>query len=160
MKKLLSLIIIISFFGCGYSIRSDSDLPIKEIRIDSILNKTPEPDIEDILHRKLANELMKQGISVRNSSVYTISGEIRNFTLKVVSEKSEVAREYEVLIGANFIVKGPDDYVKKYNAITSPFIESFIAERKINSIISLKEIATEQALESLSRRLITEVIYR
>jgi hypothetical protein len=160
MKKLIGLIVIASCFSCGYSIRSNADLDIKEISIVSILNKTPEPDIEDILHNALANELRRQGITVRYSSDYTLGGEIRDFKLKVVSEKGEFAREYEVLIRADFRLRGPNDYVKEYNAITSPFIESFIAERQINSIISFKEIATEQALESLSRRLVTEVVYR
>jgi hypothetical protein len=160
MKKLVILIVIISCFSCGYSIRSVADLDIKEISIISILNRTPEPDIEDILHNKLANELRRQGIAVKNSSDYTLSGEIRDFKLKVVSEKGEFAREYEVLIRADFSVRGPDDYTKEYDSITSPFIESFIAERQINSIISFKEIATELALESLSRRLVTEIIYR
>jgi outer membrane lipopolysaccharide assembly protein LptE/RlpB len=160
MKKILILFIVMGLSGCGYSVRSIADIPIKEVRIDSILNKTSVPDIEDILYRTLASELKRQGIAVVNTSTYTLSGVIRDFKLKVVSEKGEFAREYEVLIGADFVVTGPGDYVKKFNAITSPFIESFIAERGINSIVSFKEIATEQALESLARRLVSEVMYR
>jgi hypothetical protein len=45
-------------------------------------------------------------------------------------------------------------------SIKSPFTESFIATREINSIVALKEIATERALQDLSRRLVQEVIYR
>lgn len=160
MKNIILIIILFFIVGCGYSVRTGSDLPFNEIQITSLRNKTYEPNIEDILHRKLADEFIKQGISVNNFSEYTISGEIREFTLKAVSEKDEFSREYEVIIRALFTVTGPDNLKKEFRAIQSPFIESFIAEREINSIIAFKEIATARALEFLSRRLVFEVIYR
>ena len=146
--------------SCGYSIRSASSLPFHDISIVSISNATFEPNIEDILHRKLADEFIKQGIAVWNTSDYEMSGVIQQFTLKVVSEKNDFSSEYEVIIRGSFTISGPDGFRREFSSMQSPFIESFVAERGVNVIIALKEIATEQALESLARRLVSEVIYR
>ncbi|GBD98266.1 hypothetical protein BMS3Abin07_00277 [bacterium BMS3Abin07] len=160
MKNIAYFIILVLVTGCGYTVRKTSGLPFRDINISSIINKTSEPNIEDVLYEKLGTEFLKQGIQVKASSKYILNGEINEFLLKVVSEKNEFSREYEVVIRADFSISGPDNFRKRYNAMQSPFIESFIAERSINSIISLKETATEQALESLADRLVTEVIYR
>ncbi len=158
-RKLIPVLLSLILMGCGYSIRTKADLPYTSLRIASIMNKTSQPDIEDILYRKLAQEIEKQGIAITGSSAYVMTGEIRNFHLKVVSEKDEFSREYEVLITAEFMITGPEGYKKKLSSVKSPYIESFIAQREINSIIAFKELATERALESLSNRLVTEAIY-
>lgn len=162
MQRHIVLLLVFLLFvaGCGYSVRHSSDLPFHEISISSIMNKTYEPNIEDILYQKISEEFMKQGISVRNSSEYIINGEIKEFTLKILSEKNEFSSEYEVVIKANFTLSGPDGRREEFMSIKSPFTESFIAKREINSIVSLKQIATERALQDLSRRLVQEVIYR
>ncbi len=160
MKKVSILIIVSLLFSCGYSIRKVSELPYREIEIGTVQNRTFEPDIEDILEIKLTDELSKQGFLIKNTAAHKITGTITNFDLKVVSEKDQFSREYEVVIMADIVLTGPDGFELKLINVRSPFIESFTAETDINSIISFKELATERALGSFANRIVSEVIYK
>jgi len=154
------LLCMVILWGCGYAVRGSGDLPFRDVRIGLIRNMTFEPGIEDMLQRKLAEAFLREGIDVKEDSDNVLDGEIRSFSLRIVSEKDSYSREYEVSISADFRLGGPDGTERRFNAVRSPFIESFIAERDMNSIISFKEVATERALEELARRLVTEVIFR
>lgn len=159
-EKILSIITLLSVAACGYSLRDASHLPFQTVNIVSITNKTEEPNIEDIMAEKLAEEFGRQGIGISGSSPYNLTGEITEFSLRAVAAKNEFSREYEVVVRADFRITGPDGFLRSYLSKTSPFIESFVAERALNAVVSLKEIATETAVGHLADALVTELIYR
>lgn len=160
-KSTLSLLLaLFSLLSCGYAVRNSSHLPFREISIASVTNRTTQPNLEDIFHKKLAQEFIREGIPVANASDYSLTADITEFTLRVLSEKNEFSSEYEVIIRADVGITGPEGFSHQYLSKTSPFIESFIAERDINSIVTLKEMAIEKALASLARTIVIEVVYR
>ena len=50
--------------GCGYKFQGRATLPFDSVRIGRIENRTFEPKLEDKLQKALADELIKNGISV------------------------------------------------------------------------------------------------
>jgi outer membrane lipopolysaccharide assembly protein LptE/RlpB len=160
MKKTLSIIFFLFLAGCGYSIRTSSDLPFREIRIGSVTNRSTQPNIEDIFAGKLAQEFIRQGIRVVNSSDHVLSAVIRRFSLTVLSVKNEFSQEYEVTITADIRITGPDGSVKSYLSKSSPFMESFVAQTSLNSIITEEQVATDKALADLAYAVVAEIIYQ
>ncbi|MGE5894502.1 MAG: LPS assembly lipoprotein LptE [bacterium] len=154
------LLVLFSLASCGYTVRNSAQLPFQKIEIVSITNRTTQPNLEDIFHKKLAQEFIREGIQVVNSSTYALTADITEFTLQIVAEKNEFSTEYEVVIRADVRIAGPDGFSRQYLSKRSPFIESFVAEKDINSIMTLKEVAVEKALVSLARTIVIEVVYR
>jgi len=89
-----------------------------------------------------------------------MEGRLYEFKLKTVAEKNEFSREYEALIKADITIIAPDGSRREYLSRYPGYIESFLAETSLNSIVVLKDIATQKALQALARRIVTEVIYQ
>lgn len=146
--------------GCGYSVRSSDSLPFKEIAISPIVNMTTQPDLENTFHRVLTEEFIRQGIRVSRHADFSLEGRLYEFTLRTVSEKDEFSAEYEALIKADITITGPDGLRTEYLSRYPGYMESFFAESSLNDIVVHKDIATQKALQSLARRIVTEVIYQ
>ncbi|TAL27618.1 MAG: hypothetical protein EPN94_01210, partial [Nitrospirae bacterium] len=84
--------------GCGYKFQGKDTLLFDTVKIGRIENKTFEPKLEDKLQKALAEELMKNGITISKDSGYVITGVITKFELKPLTEKDGFAVEYEVII--------------------------------------------------------------
>jgi outer membrane lipopolysaccharide assembly protein LptE/RlpB len=153
-----SLLLVLS--GCGYSLHTKASLPFDAIRIGKIENKTLEPKLQDGLNRSLTEEFLKQGISVHDNAGYKLEGVIRKFELRVLSEKSEVASEYEVTIKGDFRLVDPAGKIKEFKDIGSPFIVSFIGSGNLNELIANKELASERALKDMAAEIVAIFIYR
>lgn len=152
--------LILFLAGCGYSIRDSASLPFTEISIAPVLNTTTQPDLEDIFHRVLTEEFIRQGIEVSRGASYSLKSTLRDFSLRTVSEKNEFSFEYEALIKGDFVLTGPDGSETKLLSRSPAYLESFIAEAQLNTITTLQDIAIEKALSSLARRIVTELIYQ
>jgi outer membrane lipopolysaccharide assembly protein LptE/RlpB len=157
---LLSCNLLLVLSGCGYSLHSKASLPFDAIRIGTIENKTLEPKLQDGLNRSLTGEILKQGISVQNNAGYKLEGVIRKFELRVLSEKSEVASEYEVTIKGDFRLVDPAGKIKEFKDIGSPFIVSFYGSGKLNELIAYKEQASERALKDMAAEIVATLLYR
>jgi len=160
MKKIYAIVFLFLLTGCGYTVRSSDSLPFKEIAIKPIVNMTSQPDLEDTFHRALTEEFIRQGIGVSRSANFSMEGRLYEFKLKTVAEKNEFSREYEALIKADITIIAPDGSRREYLSRYPGYIESFLAETSLNSIVVLKDIATQKALQALARRIVTEVIYQ
>jgi outer membrane lipopolysaccharide assembly protein LptE/RlpB len=157
---LLSCSLFLVLSGCGYSLHTKASLPFDAIRIGTIENKTLEPKLQDGLNRSLTGEFLKQGISVQNNAGYKLEGVIRQFELRVLSEKSEVASEYEVTIKGDFRLVDPAGKIKEFKNIGSPFIVSFYGSGKLNELIAYKEQASERALKDMAAEIVATFLYR
>ena len=157
---LLSCNLLLVLSGCGYSLHTKASLPFDAIRIGTIENKTLEPKLQDGLNRSLTGEFLKQGITVQNNAGYKLEGVIRKFELRVLSEKSEVASEYEVTIKGNFKLVDPAGKIKEFKDIGSPFIISFYGSGKLNELIAHKEQASERALQDMAAEIVSNLLYR
>jgi hypothetical protein len=159
---LLLLIVFLSFslFGCGYRLHQRSSLPFTSVSIDPIENRTFEPKLEDLLHTALTQELLKQGISVEQGSGRRLSGVIRQFDLRVLSEKSDVAVQYEVVIKSDFRVTEESGERKEFRDIGSPFIVSFAGSGDLNLLIASKEAAAERAIRDIASEIVSVVLYQ
>lgn len=160
MRKLVLAAIIVCLWGCGYSLRNDADLAIREIAISSITNRSTEPDIEDIFYRELVRELTRNGIRVVGSADFVLEGAITEFSLRTLAERNDFTSAYEIIIRADIRITGPDGVEREYLSRTSPFIESFDAASDLNAVIAERQRATAKSLQSLSRAVVAEVIYR
>ncbi|MBI4691321.1 MAG: hypothetical protein HY754_13815 [Nitrospirae bacterium] len=150
---------LVTVFGCGYTLQGRQALPFDSIRIGRIENKTHEPKLEDRLQRALADELIRNGIMISKDSGYVISGVIRSFELKPLSEKEDLAAEYEVVITGEFFLTSPEEKVTPLRN-SGAFITSFFGTGTIGEIMASKELAIENALKNLSSEIRAGMIYR
>ena len=160
------LIIIFAFYfllftltGCGYTIHGKVALPFDSIQIGRIENVTTEPKLQDVLYKALTEEFLKQGITVSPDSGYKLTGNINHFELRIISEKKELATEYEVIIRGDFRLAEPSGAVKEFKNIGSPFIVSFQSSNILEDVLALKEQASEKALKDLASEIVAHLIY-
>ena len=152
--------LLLTVSSCGYQIHNKAALPFTAIKIGKIENKTLEPKLQDRLYRALTEEFLKQGVDVHPGAGYKISGTIHQFDLRVLSEKSDVAVDYEVIIKADFTLTDPSGNAKEFRNITSPFIISFSGTGLLNDLIASKELASERAMRDMALEIVAGLIYR
>ncbi len=146
--------------SCGYSIHSKASLPFDSIQIGKIENKTLEPKLQDKLYKALTEEFLKQGVSVYSDAGYRLNGTIHQFELRILSEKADIATEYEVIIKGDFKLLDPSGKVKEYKNIGSPFIVSFSGFGSLNELIASRELASERAMRDMAMEIVATIIYR
>jgi hypothetical protein len=166
-KTLFSVLLLLTayfslftFYGCGYSIHKKASLPFDAVRIGKIENKTVEPKLQDRLSKALTEEFLKQGISVYSGAGYQLSGTIHYFELQILSEKADVAVEYEITIKGDFKLADPSGNVKEFKNIGSPFIVSFSGSGTLNELIASKELASERAIQDMAMEIVSALIYQ
>lgn len=156
-------LILFSFLAisCGYTIHGKGGLPFSSVAIDKIENKSYEPKLQDKLFIALTEELLKQGIKVEPEAGYRISGTINHFDLRILSESSDVAIEYEVLVDADFKLVKPNGEVEDFKKFSSPFIVSFsgMGRKNLEYLIAQKEYASEKALKDIAMEVVSAFIY-
>jgi len=152
--------LLFAFHGCGYTIHGRASLPFDAIQIEKIENKTLEPKLQDMLYRALTEEFLKEGISVQAHAGHKLSGAINKFELKVLSEKSDIASEYEVTILGDFKLVDPAGKVKDYKKIGSPFLVSLAGSGSLNELIANKELASEKAIRDMAMEIVAALLYR
>jgi hypothetical protein len=146
--------------GCGYTIQRKADLPFESIAIGKIENKTVEPKLQDKLSRALAGTFMEYGVQVNPSARYRVEGDITGFELRVLSEKELVATQYEVFTKANFrVIDIEEGRSASLMDTQGPFVTYLLATGKLDMVLAQKELATEQAIKSLSQELARRLIY-
>lgn len=151
---------LLTLFGCGYSIHNKASLPFDSIQIGKIENKTTQLKLQDMLYKALTEEFLKQGVSVNSSAGYKLSGTIHHFELRILSERSDVAAEYELIIKGDFKLLDPSGKAKEYKDIGSPFIVSFSAFGSLNELIASRELASEKAIKDIAIEIVAAIIYR
>jgi hypothetical protein len=144
--------------GCGYSVHRQSDLPFSEIEIGTILNKSLEPKLQDKLHTALTEELMHNGIMVRPGADTKLSAVIRDFDMKILSEKEDITVQYRIFIRADFSIVYKNGKTEIKNMDT-PFIVSLTASNALNKLLATKELAEDQAMRDVAMRLVGTLIY-
>jgi len=157
---LCSLLCAFCFWGCGYSIHGRASLPFDSIQIGKIENLTVEPKLQDRLHKALTDEFLKQGIAVYHDADYKLNGTINQFELRILSEKADIATEYEVIIKGDFRLIDPSGNVKEFKNIISPFIVSFSGPGPLDELIASKELASEKAIKDMAMEIVGILIYR
>ncbi len=144
--------------GCGYSVHRQSELPFTEIQIGTIENKTLEPKLQDKLHKALTEEFMQNGIMVTPVADTKLSAVIRDFDMKVLSEKNDITVQYRILIRADFSILHKNGKTEIKNMDT-PFIVTLTAANNINKLLATKEPVEEQAMRDVAMRLVGTLIY-
>ncbi|KWT85883.1 LPS assembly lipoprotein LptE [Candidatus Magnetominusculus xianensis] len=158
MKYILLAAALLIISGCGYTLVTKSDRPYTSIRIGKIINNTSTPKLQDMLYDALASEFLKRGVTISDSSDFSLEGNIYSYRLTAVAEKKKYAAQYEVAIKGSFKLKDKNDNVtKEIKDISSPFIESFESQDAVNSIIASKEQHDESAMRSLAVYLVYEL---
>ncbi len=159
MKKIVLSFLLLTVYGCGYTIHGKASLPFDSIQIGKMENITLEPKLQDRLNKALAEEFLKQGITVYPDAGYKLSGTINQFELRILSEKADIAREYEVIIKGDFRLIDPSGNIKEFKNIGSPFIVSFSGSGPLGELIAFKELASERAIRDMATELIALLIY-
>lgn len=166
MKMLLSVIFLFTMFfllltlsGCGYKLYGKVSLPFNSIKIDKIENRTFEPKLQDRLYKALVKEFLKHGVEVRQDAELKLNGVINTFEMRILSEKSDIASEYEVIIKGDFTLQSPSESSKEYKDIGSPFILSFTGSGRLEELVALKEIASEKAIEDMAMEIAGILFY-
>jgi len=159
LYTLCSLLFALCLFGCGYTLQSRTTLPFNSIQIQGIENKTVEPKLQDMFYRAVTEEFLKHGISVQSHADYKLSGTINRYKLNVLSERSGVAVEYEVIIKGDFRLVGPSGNAKDIKNIGSPFIVSFPVSGPLEDVLAFKELASERAIRDMAMEVVAALIY-
>ncbi len=149
-----------SLCGCGYSIHPQSSLPVKEIDIGVIDNKTLEPKLQDKLYRALTEEFMRQGIRVTHGADYKITGTVRGFDLVGLSEKGGVMVEYRVMVNAEFKLLDREGKVVTVKTISSPFIVTLTDRGDLGRLLAQKDAAEDQAMSDISMEIVGAFLFR
>ena len=152
--------LLTTLFGCGYTLHGKASLPFQAIHIGIIENRTVEPKLQDKLYQTLTDEFLKQGIAVYPAADYQLKGKIDQFELRIMSETSDVATEYEVIIKGDFTITGPSGYIKELKDVGSPFIISFSATDNLTGLLALKELASDRAVRDMASEIVATLIYR
>ena len=97
-----SLLSALCQFGCGYTIHDKASLPFTSIKIGTIENKTVEPKLQDRLYRASDRRVSQAGDYRSPDAGYKISGTIQEFSMLVLSEKADIAAEYEIVMKGDF----------------------------------------------------------
>lgn len=160
LYTLCSMLIALSFFGCGYTLQSRTTLPFDSIEIQGIENKTVEPKLQDMFYRAVTEEFLKYGVSVQSHADYKLSGTIDHYKLNVLSERSGVAVEYEVIIRGDFRLVGPSGNARNIKNIGSPFIVSFPVSGPLEDALAFKEVASERAVRDMAMEVVAAFIYQ
>ena len=147
-------------FSCGYAIHSKASLPFHAIQIGTIENRTVEPKLQDKLYKALTDEFLRQGIMVYQGADHQLKGKINQFELHILSEASDVATEYEVIIKGEFTATGPSGYVRELKGVGSPFIISFSAADNLTGLLALKDLASDRAIRDMAQQIVAALIYR
>lgn len=166
MKMLFSVIflfttyfLLLTLSGCGYKLYGKVSLPFNSIKIDKIENRTFEPKLQDRLYKALVKEFLKHGVEVRQDAELKLSGVINTFEMRILSEKSDIASEYEVIIKGDFTLQSPSESSREYKDIGSPFISSFSGSGRLEELVASKEIASEKAIEDMAMEIIGILFY-
>jgi Lipopolysaccharide-assembly len=159
LYTLCSMLISLCLAGCGYTLQSRATLPFNSIQIQGIENKTVEPKLHDMFYRAVTEEFLKHGISVQSHADYKLSGTINRYKLNVLSERSGVAVEYEVIIKGDFRLVGPSGNTKDIKNIGSPFIVSFPVSGPLEDVLAFKELASERAIRDMAMEVVGAFIY-
>lgn len=146
--------------GCGYRLHSQASLPFREIAIDPIENRTVEPGLQDILHRAVVEEFMRQGISVSPSARQRLSAVIRNFDMPGISEKGGFSREYRVVVAVDFTLTDENGQKRYIKNLGSPFMVPFAGSDDLGRLLATKRMAQEQALRDVAEQLTGLLIYK
>jgi hypothetical protein len=157
---LCSMLCALCLAGCGYTIHGRASLPFDSIQIGKIENITVEPKLQDRLHKALTEEFLRQGIAVYPGAGYKLIGTINQFELRILSEKADIATEYEVLIKGDFKLTDPSGNIKEFKNIGSPFIVSFSGPGPLDELIASKELASERAIIDMAMEIVAILIYR
>jgi hypothetical protein len=147
-------------FSCGYTLHKTASLPFHAVRIDRIENRTNEPKLQDKLYRALTDELLKQGFAVHEGADYHLRGKIVLFELRILSEKSDVATEYDIVMKGNFLVTGPSGYSRELKDVGSPFIVSFSGSGQLTTLLALKDLASDSAVRDMAQQIVAALMYQ
>ncbi len=154
-----AVLYLLSLSGCGYTLQGSSSFPFDTVRVGKIVNTTSEPKLQDKLHVALAEEFLRHGIQVTQSSENVLEGRITRFKLRTLSEKREFAAEYEAIIEGDFSFTEESGKIREMKKVSSPFIESFFGADEVSGIVASKEEAAEKALRNLAMVIVSELIY-
>ena len=157
---LCSLLVALCLFGCGYTLQSRTALPFNAIQIEGIENRTVEPKLQDKFYRAITEEFLKYGVSVQPGAGYKLSGTINRYELRILSERRDVAVEYEVIIKGDFKFVGPSGETREVKDIGSPFIVSFPVSGALESALAFKELASERAIRDMAMEVAAALIYQ
>jgi hypothetical protein len=151
---------LFTFFGCGYTLQSRTALPFDSVQIEGIENRTVEPKLQDKFYNAVTEEFLKYGVSVQSRADYKLSGTINHYELHVLSERRDVAVEYEVIIKGDFRFVGPSGETREMKNIGSPFIVSFPVSGALENALALKELASERAIRDIAMEVVAALIYQ
>ncbi len=85
---------------------------------------------------------------------------IKQFSLLVLSEKGDIATEYEIVMKGDFILVDPSGKQKELKDIGSPFIVSFSGAGPLEGLIASKELASEKAIRDMAMQVVGALTYR
>jgi len=160
LYALCSVLCALCLFGCGYTLQSRATLPFNSIQIEGIENKTVEPKLQDKFYRAITEEFLKYGISVQSQADYKLRGTIKRYELHVLSERRDVAIEYEVVIKGDFKLVGPSGDTRDIRDIGSPFIVSFPVSGALENVLAFKELASERAIRDMAMEVVAALVYQ
>ena len=150
---------LLVFAGCGYTLQGRSSLPFDAIAIERIENNTVEPKLEDQLYTALTQEFLRKGIAVNPDAGHRLSGIINRFDLRILSEKSDIAAEYQVIMKGVFRLTDPSGNTREFKDISPPFIVSFSGFGPLEVLIASKEQASKKAIGDIAMQIVAALLY-
>jgi hypothetical protein len=153
---LIGLLLLLSFWGCGYSLEGRTvSLPpeIQTIAIPTMTNQTVEPGIENIFTRAMVREFNLDGrlkVVPEKRADSVLQASIQDFTISSISyDSSGLVLEYRAEVSMGVALRRVDTGEILWDA---PSLRE-IQEYRVVSNVQTNEARKQLALEEISREL-------
>lgn len=165
-KKFLNFAFCILHFAffltsCGYHMVGSTSLPFHTVVIKQVLNKTYEPQLEDVLHDALSREFISQGINVTSRSTADngaiLETVISAFSVNTIAASDDKVKEQAVVMYVDFRLTD-DKRVMEFRSVSSPINITFQATGSVTDSVVEKQKAVERASAEIAKELVSRII--
>jgi len=152
--------------GCGYRlVGTASNIPpeIRAVYLDPLTNQTTRVEVDQILTRALADELVTRQrfeiLSSESGADATISGAVTAFTVRPVSFDAEGrGTEYEIRITAQVAFKQVDPETVLWSNDSYQFRDSYQLEASELGYFDRETPAIQAAAEKFAETMVTDLL--
>ncbi len=156
---MIPAILVFFLSSCGYSLHERKDFRVEDVRIGKIENRTTEPRLDDKLAAALSNEMLREGLILKDDSKNEVYGTIDKIQYLGISETGIVFNAYEIILKGKFYLRTADGKSIQLRG-ENPFITTFPASADLNTVFADREVALDSALKGLSTEIVSGIVYK
>jgi len=150
--------------GCGYRLLGPTPgMEISSLHVAGVVNRTTEPRLEDLLHRALVEELLRDRrvrIVSASEAAATLQAVVTAFEVRATAESGDRVTQYEIRLLADFRVTETSTgrVLREIVGLAPPIRETFPVGADVTTARAGQEKAEEEACRALARELASRIL--